>query len=59
MGLNLANTNPEFQPLGFASGLYDPDTKLTRFGARDYDPVVGRWLQRDPIKFEGWDDESL
>ena len=23
--------------------------------ARDYDPVVGRWLQRDPIKFEGGD----
>jgi uncharacterized protein RhaS with RHS repeats len=21
--------------------------------ARDYDPVIGRWLQRDPIKFEG------
>jgi RHS repeat-associated protein len=34
-----------------ASGLYDPDTKLTRFGVRDYDPVVGRWLQRDPIRF--------
>lgn len=31
----------------------DPDTKLTRYGARDYDPVIGRWLQRDPIKFQG------
>jgi RHS repeat-associated protein len=47
------NSNPEFQPLGFAAGLYDPDTKLTRFGVRDYDPSIGRWLQRDPIKFEG------
>ena len=29
------DTNPGFQPFGFAGGLYDPDTKLTRFGARD------------------------
>jgi RHS repeat-associated protein len=35
------------------NGPYDPDTKLTRFGERDYDPTIGRWLQKDPIKFEG------
>ena len=29
------DTNPGFQPFGFASGLYDPDTRLVRFGARD------------------------
>lgn len=23
------------------------------FGTRDYDPSIGRWLQKDPIKFEG------
>jgi YD repeat-containing protein len=34
--------NPGFQPFGFAGGLYDPDTKLTRFGARDYDAETGR-----------------
>ena len=51
----ISNSNPEFQALGFASGLYDPDTKLTRFGVRDYNPNVGRWLQRDPIKFQGGD----
>ena len=33
-------------------GLYDPDTKLTRFGVRDYNPNIGRWVQRDPIKFQ-------
>ena len=52
-GVMLVNSNPDFQPLGFASGLYDPDTKLTRFGVRDYNPNVGRWVQRDPIKFQG------
>src|SRR2546426_783118 len=45
----------DFQPFGFAGGLYDPDTGLTRFGARDYDPVVGRWTTKDPIRFGGGD----
>ena len=39
--------------LGFAGGLYDPDTGLVRFGARDYDAVVGRWITKDPISFGG------
>src|SRR5207253_2531440 len=45
------DTNPGFQPFGFAGGLYDRDTKLVRFGARDYDPVIGRWTARDPVLF--------
>ena len=49
------NTDPSFQPLGFAGGLYDADTKLVRFGARDYDPVVSRWMSKDPIDFAGGD----
>jgi RHS repeat-associated protein len=24
-----------------------------RFGARDYDPSVGRWTSKDPIQFKG------
>lgn len=40
-------------PQGFAGGLYDADTGLVRFGARDYDPVVGRWVSKDPILFDG------
>jgi RHS repeat-associated protein len=40
-------------PHGFAGGLLDVDTGLVRFGARDYDPVIGRWTARDPILFEG------
>lgn len=42
-----ADTNRGFQPFGFAGGIYDPDTGLTRFGARDYDPVVGRYYDGD------------
>jgi RHS repeat-associated protein len=42
-----------FQPFGFAGGLYDPDTGLVHFGARDYDPETARWLSKDPIGFGG------
>jgi RHS repeat-associated protein len=51
----LSDTNPGFQPFGFAGGIYDNDTKLVRFGARDYDPVTGRWTAKDPIYFAGGD----
>ncbi|MFU8832906.1 MAG: RHS repeat-associated core domain-containing protein, partial [Wenzhouxiangella sp.] len=51
----LTDTNPGFQPFGFAGGLYDPDTGLVRFGARDYDPETGRWTAKDPIGFAGGD----
>jgi RHS repeat-associated protein len=40
-------------PFGFAGGLYDKDTGLVRFGARDYDASVGRWTSKDPIRFDG------
>ena len=49
------DTNSGFQPFGFAGGLYDSDTKLVRFGFRDYDPEIGRWTARDPILFGGSD----
>lgn len=54
-GRVLLDTQPGFQPFGFASGHHDPDTGLIRFGLRDYDPVVGRWTARDPIGFAGGD----
>ncbi len=52
-GVVMQDTNPGFQPFGFAGGLYDQHTKLTRFGARDYDAEVGRWTCKDPILFDG------
>jgi RHS repeat-associated protein len=51
----LSDTNPGFQPFGFAGGLYDQDTKLVRFGSRDYNPAIGRWTAKDPILFAGGD----
>ncbi|MBK7579049.1 MAG: RHS domain-containing protein [Myxococcales bacterium] len=41
----------DFLPFGFAGGMLDAETGLTRFGARDYDPAVGRWVSKDPIRF--------
>lgn len=51
----LADTNTGFQPFGFGGGLYDRDTQLVRFGARDYDLKTGRWTAKDPIRFKGGD----
>jgi len=48
-------TRAGFQPFGFAGGLFDIQTTLTRFGARDYDAATGRWTAKDPIGFEGGD----
>ncbi|MBK6515855.1 MAG: RHS repeat-associated core domain-containing protein [Polyangiaceae bacterium] len=50
-GRVLLDTSPGLQPFGFAGGLYDPDTGLVRFGARDYDANTGRWTAKDPIRF--------
>jgi RHS repeat-associated protein len=50
-GRVLSDTNPGFQPFGFAGGLYDDDTGLVRFGVRDYHAYAGRWTAKDPVLF--------
>lgn len=54
-GKVIYDSNPGFQPFGFAGGLYDHKTGLVRFGARDYDGTTGRWLSKDPGLFDGGD----
>ncbi len=50
-----ADSNPGFQPFGFAGGIYDHSTELVHFGAREYDPHLGRWMSKDPTGFGGGD----
>jgi RHS repeat-associated protein len=52
-GVVLYDTNPGFQPFGFAGGVTDGATGLVHFGARDYDPAVGRWISKDPSRWGG------
>jgi RHS repeat-associated protein len=52
-GVVTTDTNPGWQPFGFAGGLYDADTGLVRFGKRDYEAETGRWTSKDPILFSG------
>jgi RHS repeat-associated protein len=48
-GARIADTAPGFQRLGFAGGLTDSATGLVKFGARDYDPMTGRWTAKEPL----------
>lgn len=54
-GKVVLDSNPGFQAYGFAGGLYDRSTGFVKFGARDYAPEIGRWLSKDPIRFNGGD----
>ena len=40
-------------PFGFSTKYEDSETGLYYYGYRYYDPVHGRWINRDPIEEEG------
>lgn len=44
-----------FIPVGFAGGLRDRDTDFVRFGHRDYDLDIGRFVAQDPVGDTGGD----
>lgn len=44
-------------PIGFAGGLFDADTGLTRFVWRDYDADTGRFTALDPMGARGGDSD--
>jgi RHS repeat-associated protein len=48
----LNDSNPGFQPFGYAGGIIDHDTGLGRFGARDYDPRSGTFSTKDQLIFK-------
>jgi RHS repeat-associated protein len=54
-GIVTMDTSPGFQPFGYAGGVYDAQTRLVRYGTRDYDAETGRWTAKDPVRFEGGD----
>jgi RHS repeat-associated protein len=54
-GRLLEDANQGLQCFGYAGGPYETTAGFMRFGARDYDPLVGRWTSKDPIRFHGGD----
>jgi RHS repeat-associated protein len=40
-------------PFGFAGGVRMGPTGLWHFGARNYDPTIGQWVEKDPIEYAG------
>lgn len=53
-GVVLSDSAPAFVlPIGYAGGAEDPQTKLVRFGLRDYEPDAGRFTARDPALLDG------
>ena len=52
-GKQLVGPNSDESVFGYAGGLYDSHTTMTRFGVRDYDARIGRWTAKDTQQLEG------
>lgn len=50
LGNRTGSTGSATTPLGYAGEYADPDTGLIYLRARDYDPVTGQFLTRDPLE---------
>jgi RHS repeat-associated protein len=48
---SVTGTGLDWMPFGFAGGINDTDTGLVRFGARDFDSLIGRWTSKEPLRF--------
>jgi RHS repeat-associated protein len=51
----VSQTGTTRTPLGFQGKYYDQESGLNYFYNRYYNPVVGRFINEDPIRFEGGD----
>jgi RHS repeat-associated protein len=54
-----SSTGSVANPWRFAGGYFDSGTGLYKFGARYYDPTLGRWSQQDPLPGKLTDPNSL
>ncbi|MFZ1904816.1 MAG: RHS repeat-associated core domain-containing protein [Steroidobacteraceae bacterium] len=57
-GTSAANSNPAgaglfINNLRFPGQIYDPQAGLLQNGMRDYDPLIGRYIESDPIGLAG------
>jgi len=52
-GQILQDSNPGFQPFGYAGREFDSETGLLYMRARYYSPKEGRFISEDPIGFKG------
>ena len=50
---NTTQTGTLVQPYAYTGREWDKETGLYYYRARTYDPVAGRFIQRDPISFAG------